>query len=61
MCEQEKDLRYYFCISNNEHRMLSDHDIVLKVEKDTMGQKKTSQWIFLNFIYIVLWDVPNKI
>jgi hypothetical protein len=32
----------------------------IKVEKDT-GQKKTSQWIFLNFIYIVLWDVPNKI
>jgi hypothetical protein len=27
-----------------------------KVEKDTMGQ-----WIFLNIIYIVLWDVPNKI
>jgi hypothetical protein len=40
MCEQEKDFRYYFCISNNEYRMLSDHDIVLKVEKDTMGQKK---------------------
>ena len=24
------------------------------------GQKKTSQWFFLNFIDIVLWDVPNK-
>jgi hypothetical protein len=31
------------------------------VEKDTMGKKKTSQCIFLNFIYIVLSDVPNKI
>jgi hypothetical protein len=22
-------------------------------------QTKNSQWIFLNFIYIVLWDVPK--
>ena len=35
--------------------------ILLKVEKDTMGQKKLVHEFFLNFIYIVLWDVPNKI
>ena len=35
--------------------------MVFMVEKDTMGKKETSQFIFLNFIYIVLWDVPNKI
>jgi hypothetical protein len=35
------------------------YKVCLKVE-DTLGKKKTSQWIFLNFIYIVLWD-GNKI
>ena len=34
---------------------------LFKVEKDTMGKQTTSIWIFLNFIYIVIWDLPNKI
>jgi hypothetical protein len=34
----------------------SQFQLAFKVEKDTMDKD-----FFLNFIYIVLWDVPNKI
>jgi hypothetical protein len=41
--------------------LMTEYALTIKVEKDTMGKKKTCQRIVLNFIYIVLWDVPNKI
>jgi hypothetical protein len=32
--------------------MLSDHDIVLKVEKDTMGQKKlVNEFFLISYIF----------
>ena len=49
-------------IGSSETDLSSNHDRnELKVEKDTMGKKKLVNEFFLNFIYIVLWDVPNKI
>ena len=42
-------------------KLLKNCSFGIKVEKDTLGQKKTVNEFFFNFIYIVLWDVPNKI